>query len=299
MLPRSPSKKSKEKSMRHDHLTLTLGFLCFAAVTPIYCAVDPVKATPVKDVGILALAPCTQIPSNLADLAASVKLTPTRFIGYTVANCSRVGTVNGFQVDIYLNGVLKESIQHAPLAARERQTVIAGEAGLTDCKTAEVKVVLDSKNAVAEADENNNLFNRQMTPPCPDVTAHIDQDVVNYGLHYYAKITVINQGAAVMPVVNVQTIGIPDTHSPGSHPPSPDQCVADPTLQIKGDCFVNRTSVGPLGPGESKKYHAGDKQLRSTTLFVKVGIMCGQSTPEQCAQSNTNNDVVTRVLGPH
>ena len=117
----------------------------------------------------------------------------------------------------------------------------------------------------------------------PDVSVHIRQDIMDYGTRYRAKITVENRGTAMMPQVNVRTYGVPNHHT-GTPPPTLEQCMIDPRVS----CVRHKTTVGPLAPGQKKSFHAGDKQARTTTLYVRVII-----------ESNTGNNIVNRVLGPH
>ena len=133
----------------------------------------------------------------------------------------------------------------------------------------------------------------------PDVTAHIHQAVMDYGTRYRAKITVENRGSAVMPQVKVSTYGVPNHHT-GTLPPSLEQCISDPRVS----CIRHETTVGPLAPGQNQAFHAGGKQPRTTTLYVHVIIECGipglgGPTQQQCAESDTENNKVNRVLGPH
>jgi hypothetical protein len=119
---------------------------------------------------------------------------------------------------------------------------------------------------------------------------------MDYGTRYRAKITVENQGTATMPKMTVHTLIIPNYHI--GNPPTPEQCITDPSQP----CERLNWQLGPLAPGEKKSYHAGKKRLLSTTILVQVGIGCtvpGQPVQTPCPESNTSNNTVTRVLGPH
>jgi len=236
------------------------------------------------------------IPPDQPDLVVtSLEIHPEGFVRYKVRNRGKTETGKSFIAVVYIDGASKAQVLHNPLAGQTEEARNAREARIPPCKPFSVTVVVDSLNWVAEASESNNQGNVSYPSFCPDVTASIHQDVMDYGTRYRSKITVENKGNGPMPEVNVATIVVPDTHWPGGNPPTPQQCISDP----KQPCERDGRKVGPLLPGQKDSFHVGKKRLRSTTLFVQVNISCTLFPPEQCAEANVQNNVVKRVLGPH
>jgi hypothetical protein len=125
----------------------------------------------------------------------------------------------------------------------------------------------------------------------PDVTATIKQDWMdNFHLQYKAKIRVVNKGRLPMPAVQVLTLGM--RYNPASTPPNPGQCIQNNNCQIK-----NQRTIGPLAPGEAKKYNVDPKFTAAETVIVEVRIIC--NPPNDCRESNVQNNQVRKVLGPH
>jgi hypothetical protein len=236
------------------------------------------------------------IPPDQPDLVVtSLEIDPEGFVKYKVRNRGKASTEKSFMVDVYIDGAKKAQVLHNPLAGQTEDARNARAARIPSCKLFSVAVVVDSLNWVAEASENNNQGNGSYPSFCPDITASIHQDIMDYGTRYRSKITVENKGNGPMPEVNVATIVVPDTHWPGGQPPTPQQCISDP----QQPCERDSRKVGPLLPGKKDSFHVGKKRLRTTTLFVQVNISCTLFPPEQCAEANVQNNVVKRVLGPH
>jgi hypothetical protein len=93
-----------------------------------------------------------------------------------------------------------------------------------------------------------------------------------------------------MPAVQVLTLGM--RYNPASTPPNPGQCIQNNNCQIK-----NQRTIGPLAPGEAKKYNVDPKFTAAETVIVEVRIIC--NPPNDCRESNVQNNQVRKVLGPH
>ena len=240
--------------------------------------------------------PSDKIPPDQPDLlVTTIEIHPEGFVRYRVRNRGKNATGTSFIADVYIDGARKAQVLHNPLAGQTEEPQNARSARIPPCKPFDVTVVVDSLKGVAEANEGNNQGNASFPRYCPDVTASIHQDIMDYGTRYRSKITVENKGSGPMPEVNVATIVVPDTHWPGGQPPTPQQCISDP----QQPCERDSRTVGPLLPGKKDSFHVGKKRLRTTTLFVQVNISCTLFPPEQCAEANIQNNVVKRVLGPH
>jgi hypothetical protein len=125
----------------------------------------------------------------------------------------------------------------------------------------------------------------------PDITATIKQDWMdNFHLQYKANIRVVNKGKLPMPAVQVLTLGM--RYNPASTPPNPSQCIPNNNCKIK-----NQRTIGPLAPGEAKKYNVDPKFTAAETVIVEVKIIC--NPPNDCRESNVQNNQVRKVLGPH
>lgn len=144
-------------------------------------------------------------------------------------------------------------------------------------------------------DESSQVEGRGLPVPqitlLPDVTASIDQEWLdNLHLQYKAEIRVVNKGNVPMAPVQVQTLGM--RYNPASTPPNPSQCIANNNCKIK-----DHRTVGPLAPGQTKKYKVDPKLLAAETVVVEVTIFC--NPPNNCAELNSDNNKVRKVLGPH
>lgn len=125
----------------------------------------------------------------------------------------------------------------------------------------------------------------------PDVTAAIEQSWMdNFHLQYKAKIRVVNKGRLPMPAVQVLALGM--RYNPASTPPNPGQCIPNNNCTMK-----DQRTIGPLAPGEAKKYHVNPKFTAAETVIVQVKIIC--NPPNDCRESNVQNNQVRKVLGPH
>jgi subtilase family serine protease len=85
---------------------------------------------------------------------------------YQVANRGKAGTDRSFVVDVYVNGVRRDSITHGPLPALSMQTVQSSLARLAECTAGTVRLVLDPQNGVREASKANNERVVQVMPTC-------------------------------------------------------------------------------------------------------------------------------------
>lgn len=94
-------------------------------------------------------------------------LTSTGSVIYQVVNKGTESTKAPFLVDIYVNGVRRDTIRHEPLPGMSLQTVESNKARFPDCKEGTVRVVLDIQKTVRESNEKNNERSAQLTPPCP------------------------------------------------------------------------------------------------------------------------------------
>jgi subtilase family serine protease len=107
-------------------------------------------------------------PESLPDLAVhQVGLSKAGSVVYQVANGGNAGTGGFFVVDIYINGVRKDSIRHEALPAMSVQTAESNLARFSPCQGGTVHLVLDSQNSIRETNEKNNAYTDQLTAPCP------------------------------------------------------------------------------------------------------------------------------------
>ena len=69
----------------------------------------------------------------------------------------------------------------------------------------------------------------------------------------------------------------PAFSQPGAPARSSCQTVAQGCLTASGCVRVGKT-IGPLGPGEKKRYHVGGKQPASNSMRLEVTILCGSGS---------------------
>lgn len=144
-------------------------------------------------------------------------------------------------------------------------------------------------------DESRQVEGRGLPVPAipllPDAKASIDQEWLdNFHLQYKAEIRVANKGNVPTPPLQVQTLGM--RYNPASTPPNPSQCVANRNCTIE-----DRRTIGPLAPGDAKRYKVAPKFTAAETVLVEVTIFC--NPPNNCAELDTANNKVRKVLGPH
>ncbi len=162
----------------------------------------------------------------------------------------------------------------------------------------QLELPLNSEHVGEEAPSQEGIQERGNPLPTdkilvllPDVTATIKQDWMdNFHLQYKAKIRVVNKGRLPMPAIQIQTLGM--RYNPVSTPPNPEQCIPQNNCTLK-----DQRTIGPLAPGEAKKYHAGPKFMAAETVIIQVKIFC--NPPNDCRESNVQNNQARKVLGPH
>jgi hypothetical protein len=153
--------------------------------------------------------------------------------------------------------------------------------------------VLDPQNVVTEKDESNNDYSLDRVPPCPDVTATIDQARVN-NKQYRIQIRVLNKGTAPMPPVDVGIIAA--IRNPSSEGPTLEQCETAPDPISVPGCFFHTLRTSALDPGQPRRFTIGGNILATRTAAVKVTLKCVLGA--DCAESDGANNVVHRILGP-
>jgi subtilase family serine protease len=105
---------------------------------------------------------------KLPDLAIhQVGVSKAGSVVYQVANGGHAGTGGFFVVDIYINGVRRDSIRHEALPAMSVQTAESNSARFIPCQGGTARLVVDSQNMIRETNEKNNEYTNQLTAPCP------------------------------------------------------------------------------------------------------------------------------------
>jgi hypothetical protein len=244
------------------------------------------------------LKPGDKLParSRLADLCTgSLGVNLARFATFTVRNIGAKSTEDSFTADVFINGVRQETVQFDPLAASSRRTVESTVARFTDCQRGTVRLLLDPQTLVTESNKFNNDYSVERVPPCPDVTAIIDQDRMNNNLQYKVQIRVVNNGTARMPSVDASIIAA--VRDPIFGGPRLEQCETAPTSARVTGCMSHTRRIATLDPGELEKFTFGLKILASKSVDVRVTLKC--VVGNDCLESNAANNLVRRVLGPH
>ena len=225
----------------------------------------------------------------------SLGVGPARFLTFTVRNLGSRSTNASFTADVYINGELRETVGFPPLGGSSGRRAEARVAKFTDCEKGTIRLVLDPQNAVNEMDEFNNDYSADRVPPCPDVTAIIDQDHFNNNLEYRIQIRVLNEGTARMPAVDAGIIAA--IRDPAFGGPTLEQCEAAPTTVKVSGCMYHTRRIRDLAPGQLEKFTIGGRILATKTALVKVTLKCVLGA--DCLESDGTNNVVFRILGPH
>jgi hypothetical protein len=170
--------------------------------------------------------------------------------------------------------------------------VEARVAKFADCEKGTIRLVLDPQNVVAETDELNNDYSIDRAPPCPDVTASIDQARVN-NKQYRIQVSVANEGTARMAGVDVGIIAaIRDTVGG----PTLEQCETAPDPIAVSGCLFHTLRTNALAPGQSRRFTIGGNIPATRTTAVKVTLKCVLGA--DCTESDGANNVVHRILAP-
>jgi hypothetical protein len=121
--------------------------------------------------GALAASAQLGVAAELADLEVhGLAVTDQGSVIYQVANRGKGGTERPFVVDVYVDGVRRDSITHGPLPGLTLQTAQSGLARLPGCKTGTVRLVLDPQNGVRERSKANNERVAQLASACAPST---------------------------------------------------------------------------------------------------------------------------------
>jgi hypothetical protein len=233
-------------------------------------------------------------PVRVADLCVgSVAVSPARLLSFTVRNRGSRSTNASFTAEVRINGELRETLEFAPLGGSRVRRAEARGARLADCDKSTIRLVLDPQNAIAETDESNNEYSVERAPPCPDVTAAIDQARVN-SRQYRLQIRVSNQGTAPMPPVDVGIIAA--IRDPASDGPTLEQCATAPDPIAVSGCLFHTLRTNALAPGQSRRFTIGGNIPAARTAEVKVTLKCVLGA--DCVESDGANNVVHRILNP-
>ncbi|HSE50734.1 MAG TPA: CARDB domain-containing protein [Gemmatimonadales bacterium] len=233
-------------------------------------------------------------PARLADLCVgAVAVSPARFLTFTVRNRGS-GSINaGFPAEVYINGVMQETIEFSRLSRSSGRKAETRVAKFADCEKGTIRLVLDPKNVVSESDELNNDYSIDRAPPCPDVTASIDQARVN-NKQYRIQVSVVNEGTARMSAVDVGIIAA--IRDPARGGPTLEQCeTASDPISVSG-CLFQTLRTSALAPGQSRRFTIGGNIPATRTAEVKVTLKCVLGA--DCLESKDSNNVVSRILAP-
>lgn len=232
--------------------------------------------------------------ARLADLCVgSVAISPARFLTFTVRNRGSGSISAAFPAEVYIKGVLQETIEFARLGGSSGRKAETRVAKFADCEKGTIRLVLDPKNVVSESDELNNDYSIDRAPPCPDVTASIEQARVN-NRQYRIQIRVLNEGTARMSPVDVGIIAA--IRDPARGGPTLEQCEAAPDPIAVSGCLFQTLRSKALDPGQSSRFTIGGNIPATRTAEVKVTLKCVLGA--DCLESNGSNNVVSRIVGP-
>ena len=233
-------------------------------------------------------------PARLADLCVgSVAISPARFLTFTVRNRGARSTGASFIAEVYVNAERQETVAFAPLGGSSGRRAEARVARLADCEKGTIRLVLDPQNVVAESDESNNDYSIDRAPPCPDVTAGIEQARMS-NRQYRIQIRVVNGGTARMPPIDVGIIAA--IRDPASDGPTLEQCEIAPDPVAVPGCVFHTLRANALAPGQSRRFTIGGNIPATRTAEVKVTLKCVLGA--DCAELDGSNNIVSRILGP-
>ena len=268
-----------------------------AVLAGVYCLMAGATLKAQEGAGASGGEPCPaagkKAPQRADLCVGAVAVSPARFLTFTVRNRGSRSTGAPFTAQVYVKGELQETVEFAPLRGSGSRRIEARVARLADCEKGTIRLVLDPENAVPETDESNNDVSLDRAPPCPDVTARIDQARVN-NRQYRIQIGVTNEGTARMSAVDVGIIAaIRDSASDG---PTLEQCEAAPDPIAVSGCLFQTLRTSALAPGQSRRFTIGGNIPVTRTAAVKVTLKCILGA--DCMESGGSNNVVSRILAP-
>lgn len=179
-------------------------------------------------------------------------------------------------MDLYINGVRGDTVEHQVLPGQSQQTVTSQLAKDQQCDRATLLAVADPQHIVPESNTTNNQMTVDLTPPCPDLQVEeIKQHWVDANTRYQAQVKVVNHGNG----------------------PSERTVIARVMEDAEplGISLPENFEIPPLAPGHSFIFVCNGKHLLTTTTIVDVML----DIYKQIEESSTNNKHVHKTLGPH
>ena len=154
------------------------------------------------------------VQAGRPDLVVSnVGLNSQGAVMFTISNRGEAAVATPFKVDAWLDGYLRKTIQFGalretpavrvvmntalPIARGEQRHLALGDVKVDLCSNNHnVKVIVDSGNAIAESNESNNELSWSGPTPCPDLAIKSIGKHWQNSMHteFTAEIVVINQG---------------------------------------------------------------------------------------------------------
>jgi hypothetical protein len=231
----------------------------------------------------------------LPDLVAGTpEVQPDRTVRFSIINRSSVAVSTPFKVQVYVNGVLKETltIPSAGGYTSNRQTLPNFKH--PDCTPLKLRVDVDSSGEIQENEKRNNNTTNSMTSPCPDVTAKIEKNSTDNGTQFKTRVRIRNKGELTMPAVQVRTVVASSKLTEPAQPAS--ACATNMQLS----CERDTRTVGPLSPGQEVTFNVDPLVWAGITrLHAQVDITCGPPGPmhtPECLESDYANNTVKKGI---
>jgi len=227
------------------------------AVSPDVLALRTTADLVAKDVGFTSLGEVTFSLYNRGDVGINISMkngsTAPTLRGAAPAHASG----QAIKVDIYIGGVLGQSVYQASLAGKASKVfVVKLQAGVPHClETRNIKVVIDQQNVIQELHDDNNEVAQTAARPCPDLAVlKIEREKQGVlGEMYQPKVTIINLGNAPSPPTEVWGTAL--TRAPG----------------ITGWPELKPTHTIPaLAPGQTTSFRIGGSVLSADNSWVRI-----------------------------
>ena len=260
---------------------IVLTTLCLAAAAPNpHRAPDiqqqTVNACLITGVPGVELASCHLEFTALGEIILAVK---NRGSASTNAGAGDRRTASGppIAIELYMQDKFLVGFSQPALSAGQTRTIttaIPSTATVPGCgESRALRLVVDARNAFAEASESDNTLTRTIARPCPDLAIKsISRDYEGmFNETYRVKVTIINQGNAPSPSNQVWATSLPGEPWPVNGWPA----------------LTPTQSIPALAPGETTSFKVGGSILSTNRTAIRIML----DRYSEIAESDESNNV--------
>ena len=259
---------------------IVLTALCLAAAAPdTHRAADiqqqTVNACLITGVPGVELASCHLEFTALGEIILAVKNRGSASTS-AAAGDRRAAAGPPIAIELYMDDKFMTGLSQVALSAGQTRTItqpIPSTFTVPGCgESRALRLLVDARNAFAEASESDNTLTRTIARPCPDLAIKsISRDYEGVlGETYRVKVTIINQGNAPSPSNQIWASSLPGEPWP-----------------VNGWPALTPTETIPaLAPGETTSFKVGGTVLASNRTAIRIML----DRYGEIAESNESNN---------